>query len=66
MQPVLNEQAWLTIAEISAAFGLLNEIRDAEAALTPYEFNEKHGVCESWIAEAVAELVGAVQSVEPA
>jgi hypothetical protein len=62
MQPVLNEQVWLSIAELTAAFGILNEIRDGEGKLPPDEFNQKHGDCESWVAEAVADLIDAVKS----
>jgi hypothetical protein len=65
--PVLNDAAWLSIAELTGAFGVLNEVRDAEAKMAPDEFNEKHGECEAWIAEIVGELIACVQSgSEPA
>jgi hypothetical protein len=62
MQPVLNDHAWLSIAELAGAFGLLNELRDAEAKMGRGEFNEKHGEVEAWIREVVGELIDRVQS----
>lgn len=70
MQLVLNDAAWLSIAELAGAFGVLNELRDAEAKMARGEFNEKHGEVEAWIREVVGELIDRVQSgseqIEPA
>jgi hypothetical protein len=70
MQLVLNDAGWLSIAELAGAFGILNEVRDAEAALTPDEFNTKNTEVETWIAEVVGELIDCVRSgnkqIEPA
>ena len=43
MQMVLNDHAWLSIAELTGAFGILNELRDGEAKMAPDAFDTKHG-----------------------
>jgi hypothetical protein len=67
MDLVLDDHAWLSIAELTGAFGVLNELRDAEAKMAPDEFDTKHGECERYIAEVVGELVDHVKSgIDPA
>ena len=53
----LNEDVMFDIAEISLAFRLLNEVRDAEGALPPEEFDRRHDECERWIERAVGQLI---------
>jgi hypothetical protein len=62
MDLVLTDEAWLSISELAGAFGILNEVRDAEAKMAPDEFNTKHSECERYIAEVVGELVDHVKS----